>query len=306
MRYETAADPCDEDEVLRALSEERPSSSAERFGADELHRLPPIYFIGDSRSIVFRNSVYVSPYTSRAYQLRSVFLRHLYAADFHSPQSGLNMALVNALAVDQTLLALDEGVRWLANRYDFEADSLGNHDEHDAATLILFCGANDARRLLDALGPDADIRAWDDRSSRYDDGTKPASLVFDAEDVYAQVLELLEPFALGVEALRVIGFNHIFVHGFPQGNRGERSRRFNGDPKSMRQYRQSAMMKARMLVDRAMQSIAQRTATRFIAGPVGPDGRLADELTWDDVHYGARGAREVVRSVVSVLEGVVE
>jgi hypothetical protein len=288
---------CDEDEILAAVSAETRSPAADAFGADTFYRLPPIYFIGDSRVIPFRNAVYASEFTSRAYQLRSVHLRSLHAADFYSRERGINLPLLSTLATDQAVISHDEGARWNATRAE---------DDAGTAPLVLFCGPYDVHRVMDELGPDADITAWDERSSRYDVSTKPASRLVSAQDVFQRVLEIMEPFALGIEVLRTMGFDRIFIHGSPRSHRGERFERLYGKFKWLRQYHPNALLKVHMLFDEAALSIAQRTSARYISGPVDANGELSRNLTWDDVHYNAEGARLVARSVVQILEGVVE
>jgi hypothetical protein len=295
---------CDEDEILNAIS-------ATSFGrapapASEFLKLSPVYFIGDSRAIVFRNSTYISPFTAKAYQLRSVFLRNLYAADFYAPERGLNLALLTTLATDQAAITYDEGATWTANRRDFEADADGHSIERGSAPLVLFCGNFDAIRVLDELGPDVDVAAWDDLSRGYELSRKPASSVLQPDFVLARMLDALEPFALGVNALQAMGFERIFVHGYPRPQSGERFGRLYGTLKSLRQYHPNAMPKVSLILDRALREIAQRTSARFVSGPAGPNGELSQEFTWDDVHYNARGASACAREVISVLEGVVE
>jgi hypothetical protein len=288
---------CDEDAILEAVSRETQSPAAHALGADTFYRLPPIYFIGDSRVVPFRNAVYASEFTSRAYQLRSVHLRSLHAADFYSRERGINVPLLSTLATDLAVISYDEGARWQVYRSE--------HDP-DPAPLVLFCGPYDAHRVMDELGPDADISAWDARSSRYDVSTKPASRLVSSQDALLRVLEIMEPFALGIEALRTMGFDRIFVHGSPPSQRGERFNRLYGKFKGLRQYHPNALPKVHVLFDEAALSIAQRTSARYISGPVDAHGELSQDVTWDDVHYNADGAREVARSVVSILEGVVE
>jgi len=301
----TAEALCDEDAILNAISAESYAASAPSL-PNEFHKLSPIYFIGDSRTLIFRNSTYVSPFTSNVFQLRSVFLRNLYGADFYSPESGLNFSLLTILATDQAAITYDEGATWIANRRDFEADADGRNIERGSAPLVLFCGVFDGIRVLDELGSDVDVLAWDDVSRGYDLSSKPASKVLHPDHVLQRVLDVLEPFALGVKALQAMGFERIFVHGYPRPKSGERFARVYGQLKSLRQYHPNALPKVSLILDRAMRVIAQRTSARYVAGPTTVDGELPQEFTWDDVHYNARGACEVARQVVSVLEGVVE
>ncbi len=300
-RPNTAPEPlCDEDEILAAVAQEPPSSTAPSFAAGSFQRLPPIYFIGDSRTIPFRNAVYVSEFTSRAYQLRSVHLRGLRAADFYSREHGINASLLTTLATDQTVISHDEGVRWIVNLSEFVMES-------DAAKLVLFCGPYDARLALEELGPDADIPAWNEVSSRYDVSTKPALRLMSADDVRARLLELMEPFALGIEALRAMGFGRIFIHGCPRTQRGERfSSRYGDVVEWLRDYHPNVLFKIHMLLDEVARSIAARTSARYVSGPADADGEIARQFTFDDVHYNNLGAQEVVRAVVAVVEGVVE
>ena len=291
------APPCDEDEILEAVSRETRPPAARALGADAFYRLSPIYFIGDSRAIPFRNAVYASEFTSRAYQLRSVHLRSLHAADFYSRERGINLPLLSTLATDQAVISHDEGARWTATRAEHDAG---------AAPLVLFCGPYDAHRVMDELGPDGDITAWDERSSRYDVSTKPASRLVSAHDALQRVLEIMEPFALGIEALRTMGFGRIFIHGSPPSHRSERFDRLYGKSKGLRQYHPNALLKVHLLFDEAARSIARRTSARYVCGPVDANGEVSQGFTWDDVHYNAEGARMVARSVVQILEGVVE
>ncbi|HEV3089228.1 MAG TPA: hypothetical protein VGX96_18635 [Candidatus Elarobacter sp.] len=301
MRENTGDDAralCDEDEILAAVS--RDQLPVERgFAPGTLHRLPPIYFVGDSRALPFRNAVYTSEFTARSYQLRTVHLRFLHAADFYSRERGLTTALLDALATDDTLTPHDEGARWTASRWE--------HDLEGAAPLVLFCGPYDAHRVMDYIGPDADIAAWDQRSHACDVSAEPASRLVSAAEVRRYVLEIMEPFALGIEALRAMGLDRIFVHGSPAApQRTDRFYRLFGHVKWLRQYHPNALSKVLLLFDDAARTIAARTSARYLSGPVDAHGGTPPELTSDDVHYNADGVRELARSVVAVLEGVVE
>src|ERR1700738_813186 len=81
---------CDEDEILAEVSRGAQQPAARASGTDTFTRLPPIYFIGDSRTVQFRNAIYTSQFTARAYLLRSVYLRTLHAADFCSREGAIN------------------------------------------------------------------------------------------------------------------------------------------------------------------------------------------------------------------------
>jgi hypothetical protein len=304
---------CDEDEILAAMSGEPDDPPAPAFGTQAMFRLPPIYFIGDSRTIIFRNAVYVSEFTSRAYLLRCTHLRSLHAADFFTPEAGINPSLMSTLATSLAVSSSDGVTGWTANRSQFgmDADGVARGPaeiglEHRVAPLVLFCGAYDAHRVMDELGTGADIPAWDAMSRRYDVSTTPASRLVPVADVRRRVLEIMEPLALGIEALQSMGFDRIFVHGCPRTQLGERFEHYYGAAEWLRRYHPQTLFKVLILFDEAARSIAGRTAARYLGGPVNADGEIPYELTWDDVHYNARGAREVVRAVVAVLEGVVE
>jgi hypothetical protein len=288
---------CDEDVLLDEIARES-AAPAQGLAPGTFQRFPPVYFIGDSRAMPFRNAVYVSEHTARAYQLRSVHLRSLYAADLFSRERGLAYGLLNALATDQTVITHDFGATWNATPWD---DLL-----EGTAPLVLLCGAYDVHRLMDQIGPDADILAWDADSRRFERSPLPASRLVDAEEALQRAHAIMEPLAPAIEALRTMGFARIFVHGTPPVHLGERFQRLYGHAKLFRQYHPNALPKASLLVDAAIRSIAARTSARYVSGPVDADGALRSELTSDDVHYNAEGAREVARSVVSVLEGVVE
>jgi len=288
---------CDEDEILAAVAAaaSSPNGWAE---AGTFHQLSPLYFIGDSRVMPFRNAVYVSPYTTRAYALRSVHLRSLHAADFYSPEDGINAALTGALATDQAMISHDEGAHWYATVSD-------QHGGPGPSPLVLFCGPYDVHRVLDELGPDVDVLPWDERSERYALTMRPASRLVRAEDVSQRMHEMLQPFALGIRALQAIGFTRIFVHGSYRTSAVERLHPYL-KVKWLRQYHPNALLKIVALLDDVLSRIALETSSRYVTGPVDADGMLPVEFTYDDVHYSARGASELARRVVEVLEGIVE
>ena len=289
---------CDEDEILKTVAAE--PTSADGWGeAGAFHRVPALYFIGDSRVMPFRNAVYVSPYTARGYVLRSIHLRCLHAADFYSAEHGLNAALIGTLATDQAMISDDEGAHWTATAWDDRAGA-------GTSPLVLFCGPYDVHRVLHELGPGADVRAWDERSQRHTVTMPPPSRLVGADEVLQRILEMMQPFAEGIRALQAIGFTRIFVHGAYRSRSAERFQERYGQAKWLRQHHPNALLKVTLLLDEAMRRIAQETSSRYVAGPVDADGSLAEELTWDDVHYSAQGASEVARYVVSVVEGVVE
>jgi hypothetical protein len=289
---------CDEDEILAAVAAE--ASSANGWAeAGGFYQLSPLYFIGDSRVIPFRNAVYVSPYTTRAYALRSVHLRSLHAADFYSPEDGINAALTGALATDQAMISHDEGAHWYATVSD-------QHAGPGPAPLVLFCGPYDVHRVLDELGPDVDIIPWDERSERYALTMRPASRLVPADDVTARMLEMMQPFAVGIRALQAIGFTRIFVHGSYRSFALEQFDERYAKLKWLRQYHPNALLRMVALLDDVLRRIALDTASRYVTGPIDADGMLADEFTYDGLHYSALGAGELARRVVSVLEGVVE
>jgi len=289
---------CDEDEILKTVAGE-PTSANGWAEAGAFYRVPALYFIGDSRVMPFRNAVYVSPYTARGYVLRSIHLRCLHAGDFYSAEHGLNAALIGTFATDQAMISNDEGAHWTATASEDRAGA-------GTSPLVLFCGPYDVHRVLQELGPGADVRPWDERSQRHTVTVPPPSRLVGADEVSQRILEMMQPFAEGIRALQAIGFTRIFVHGAYRSRGAERFQERYGQAKWLRQYHPNALLKVTLLLDEAMRRIALETSSRYLAAPVDADGLLAEELTWDDVHYSAQGASEVARCVVSVLEGVVE
>jgi hypothetical protein len=171
---------------------------------------------------------------------------------------------------------------------------------------VLFCGPYEAHEMMGELGPDTDLAAWDERSNRYDARLKPTSRLLQADAVRHRVSEMMEPFALGVAALRRMGFERIFIHGMPPARWSERFRAAYGDVPWFETSHPNAFPKVWLLFDEVLRSIAARTSTRVVYGPLDADGILRTEATWDDVHYTVDGARELARSVISFVEGEVE
>ncbi len=257
----TTDELCDEDELLAAVSREAGQPVRRAFEPGTFGRLPPIYFIGDSRSVAFLNGIYTSEFTARSYLLRSVHLRNLFATDFCSRDGVINDALLHVLAADLAVIGHEGGARWTAAPTDHVA---GN----GSAPVVLFCDLADAFHIVDALGPDVDIPAWDELSLLCDVSRVPAARLASADDTLDRAIEALEPFARGVEALQAIGFDRIFLHGCPRLDLGERFEGTNSRAKWRRQIHPNVIAKALLLFDAAIRVIAARAKVRYLSGPV--------------------------------------
>ncbi len=289
---------CDEDAVLEAVSRAAPAAAGPAFAAGSFHYTLPICFVGDSRTLPFRNAVYTSELTSRPYSLHAVHLGITRAVDFFLHEGRVGDRLLQALAADRAVITDDGGTTWTAARWSGAIPG--------ALPLVLFCGPSEANEIMLELGPDTDIAAWDERSSRYGAPLSPTSRLLKADEVRQRVEQTLEPFALGIDVLRHMGFERIFVHGMPPARWAERFRRAYPHVSWLETSHPNAFPKVWLLFDEVLRSIAERTSARVVCGPLDAEGILRPEATSDDVHYTPEGAREVARCVVSFVEGAVE
>ncbi len=293
-----AGDLCDEDEILKSVSRGAHAPAGPAFAAGTLHYTLPICFGGDSRALPFRNAVYTSEFTSRSYSMRVAHLGITRATDFVSRDGGVGNGLLSALVMDRFAITREEGTTCTAAPWSAAIPG--------SLPIVLFCGPYELHEFMLELGPDTDVAAWDVRSSRYDARSKPALRLLPADEVRQRVHRSMEPFALGIEALRRMGFDRIFIHGMPPSAWGERFKRAYPHVPWFETSHPNAFPKVWLLYDEALREIAVRTSTHIVTGPLDAEGILPPEATWDDVHYTADGARAVVRTVLSIVEGVVE
>jgi GSCFA family len=202
-----AAD-CDEDRLLALLGAERAAAprptSAE---AQTVDHAIPLYFVGDSGCIVFRDAFYRSAQRGAVFIGRGLHTPSLYAGELVDAQGKLNAA-VAAQLVFAGVLHEDESNGYVAESY--YSRFVGYSDElRLSPPVTLFCGGFDTHRLLGELGM-AMIAVPEALAHGLEVTPRAGDVPF--EEAVAAASRSLEPFEAGLRLLKSYGLRHLAVH----------------------------------------------------------------------------------------------
>jgi len=203
------AGDCDEDRLLALLTADR-ARSAPRGGdaGDEAVEHPiPLYFVGDSGCVTFRDTLYHVPSHRDTFIGRAMHTPGLYAAELTDRKGNLNAAVLSHLVLAGILRTAGPEAYFVQRDYN---RMLGLTDDlRMSPPVTLFCGTLDAYRLLTVVDsamieiPDElDRGEW--RPRRADD------VPFD--EAVAIALSILEGFERGLTLLKSYGLERLAVH----------------------------------------------------------------------------------------------
>ena len=202
------AGDCDEDRLLALLSAERARSIARgpRAEVGSVEHPTPLFFVGDSGSVTFRDSLYRLPQFPDTFVGRGLHTPGLYAGELADADGRLNAAVLAALVSAGVLRTAGRDAYSVQPDYNRMLGLAGGLRMSPPVTL--FCGALDANRLWTLLDsalieiPAALGRgAWPHRTD---------DVPFD--EAVAIALPMLERFELGLRLLKSYGLEHLAVH----------------------------------------------------------------------------------------------
>jgi hypothetical protein len=211
-RLAAVAGDCDEDRLLALLSAERARAATPgpRAEAASVEHPIPLFFVGDSGSVTFRDSLYRFPQYPDTFVGRGLHTPGLYAGELADEDGRLNAAVVAALVSAGVLRTECRDAYSVQPDYNRMLGLAG--DLRTSPPVTLFCGSLDANRLWTSLDsalieiPAALGRgAW--LPHRADD------VPFD--EAAAIALGMLERFELGLRVLKSYGLQHLAVHMIP-------------------------------------------------------------------------------------------
>lgn len=206
------AGDCDEDRLLALLSAERARSVVREPRAEvgSVEHPIPLYFVGESGSLTFRDSLYRFPQYADTFIGRGLHTPNLYAGELADADGRLNSVVLSAL-VSAGVLRTDQREGY-AVQPDYNRMLGFAGDLRMSPPVTLFCGALDASRLWTILNSalieipaELGHGAWLPR--RADD------VPFD--EAVAIALRMLERFELGLRTLKSYGLDHLAVHMVP-------------------------------------------------------------------------------------------
>jgi hypothetical protein len=137
--------PCDEDELLERIHSEHLGRGPDSVGQLRASRPLPVYFLGDSNTLVFNNLLASGHDGETTYIARAIYAAALYASDLCTDSGELNKWVLSGLVRDLILIA-DGAGGWKAFSRDMN-DQVDSSIRADSP-LVLCCGMLDCLLFL--------------------------------------------------------------------------------------------------------------------------------------------------------------
>ena len=306
----TANELCDEDVLLeRIAADERgriartPLSLApsHRNGAVEQVAHPiPLYFVGDSNSLMFRDRVFAAPDSETLYIGRTLHTPGLGAFDLCDIEGRLNEYLLTRLIGEHLLMADDKG-GWTAYQrvggapLDFVQESEGRARPHPP--VLLFCGIFDWLCFYEEIGArdvalPAEVLAADMYAA-----DEAGMLDFDSAATIAG--RYLEPLERGLRLLRSYGLRNLCLHSVqPPFPDDELFGRYFFPSTLSSRYRSVTLM------NYLLRGVCERTGVAFIdLWPLvtNSDGILDLRYSFDAVHLNLEAGQLTVKVLLETI-----
>lgn len=300
-RSQDLGSECDEDVLLELIHVADAAPVRTSALSRQVAHPAPIYFVGDSNSVIYRDRVFELPGSERRYLGRTLHTPALFAMMVCDAEGRLNPNLLSALVGEQLLIADGSG-GWTAFDRGLKEglDVIERADERDRAEppVVLFCGAFDQWRILEELGT-REIRIPPEVRLGPVELTRDDALSFDDGIVLAQ--PYLAPLERGLRILRAAGLR-VFLHSLPPPA---------GDGHDLPGTWQQGVTYAQRfqvgnLLRHLMREICERTGTIFIdVWPQLLDGDAFEtRYMLDRTHLNLAGALFAVDAVDRALRPV--
>jgi hypothetical protein len=252
----------------------------------------PIYLIGESHTLIFRNLLFRTGANNQLFQCRIRFLPHVLAQNFFQPASNAFHAdLLEAFRAEELLranlapshLSLDGATvsgAWMEKRAVV------------APALVLCIGDLDLHHLFGQFAG-YDFELPDDVHYGVDRSLRPIAYT----TLLAQVEKLLAPYIAGLRMLRNAGFTRMLVHCVPP--------RTADDVATQRWTKVHKSVRAKLTV-MANQVLARECAANGIPfidiwAETSKDGYLLPEFDLDGMHLTAAAAQISLDKIVASL-----
>ncbi|MCU6497098.1 hypothetical protein LPN04_04735 [Rugamonas sp. A1-17] len=253
----------------------------------------PIYLIGESHTLIFRNLLFRAGAAEQLFQTRVRYLPHVLAQNFCDPAvRAYHQHLLDAFRAEE-LLRPD----LTPAHYSLDGASISGAWMEKRAivapALVLCIGDLDIHHLLGQFA-DYDFELPDDVHYGVDRAKRPVAYA----TIRAQMEKLLSPFTEGLRLLRAVGFTRMMVHCIPP--------RTVDDAATLRWTKVHKSVRAKLTVI-ANQFLARECAA--IGVPfidVWPemckDGYLLPEFDLDGTHLTLAAAQVSLDKIVASLE----
>jgi hypothetical protein len=300
-RSQSLGAECDEDVLLDLIHAADAIPVRSSAVSRQIAHPSPIYFVGDSNSVIYRDRIFELPGSDRRYLGRTLHTPALGAVMLCGSDGALNPNLVTALVGEQLLIAdglggwtkfergLNQGLKILRK---------ADERERDDPPVVLFCGSFDQWRIIEELGTH-EIRIPSEIGLGPSAPARADALSF--EDGVALAMPYVAPLEHGLRILRSAGLR-IFLHSLAPPVDEHAS--LAGTLQLGASYAQRCQVGN--LIRHLMREICERTGTIFIdVWPPLAAGAAFDALYMlDHTHLNLAGALFAIDAVDRALHPV--
>ncbi len=289
-----SATDCDEDRLLALIETDRGKLVVNRdAAAGEMLAHPlPLFFVGDSGCLVFRDCLFRFPQLEHALIGRTLHTPSLFAGELVDSNDRLNTAVLMQLLSISMLQEVDRGSYRINPMYN---GTPRNKNDRLALSppVTLFCGSNDTNRLILELNSAHIDLPPELRRGYY--APRPGKVIGFGEAV-AIAYRLLAPFERGLRLMRSFGISNLAVHTLPP---------FSREPSVLHPNPWYDMMDlvqgASITMNHCIKAICKRVGIVHIdiwSQVVEEDGWRNPAYTLDPWHLNSRAALLSVRQIV--------
>lgn len=234
----------------------------------------PVYFLGESHTLCFRNTLFRQSATSQVF-LGRVRYRQILAANF-AHDGVLHSDLIAALNGEQLL-----GEDGLATHQAKDGLNIRTAEISGIAAsvplLVLFAGDLDLFEVLRKLGANYDFQLPEDPGF----GINPALEEIPYADVLAQIGPNFSSFLEACVLLKQLGFTRLAIHALPPRTLSTAQQAWSGATAE-------AQVRAKMtiLVNRILSKVSEAAGARFINTwpQITENGYIKNEFCLDGIH----------------------
>ncbi len=256
----TIRDPyCDEDTLLELVaSHDRSARPRKHNGVVELARPSPLYFVGDSHSLVFRDRLIAMEDSDRRYYCKTLYTARLYGRDLCDARGALNPAVMSALLSDRLIMPIGNRIAVYQRNenavLDVGQEAFGA--ALDDPPVTLFCGSYDCHTFVEETGSREILLPPEIPQPTLPFEDRSTALEFERAVEVAS--KIIAPVEAGLRFLRSCGLQNLFLHSLPPPALG------SGDVDTLVVPSLLAQYQAVALMNHLLRDICRRTAVTFI------------------------------------------
>jgi GSCFA family len=290
--------PCDEDLLLARIAADdarraEDAAPALRAGGgaavEQIAHPVPLYFAGDSNSLIFKDRVFSIPGSAAPYLGRTMHTPGLGAFDLCDVDGNLNFNLLSRL-VGEHLLMADGNGGWTAYRrvgatpLDFVQDIEGR--ARPDPPILLFCGIFDWVLFFEEIGAREVALPPEVAPAGIPGSTAPHALGFD--DAVRIASRYLEPLERGLRRLQAYGLRNVYLHSLQPPTPDDDAFAAAFFPSTA-----AARYQTVRLMNHLLRGVCERTGTPFVdiwPEVTGADGMVDVRYCFDAVHLNLDAA----------------